>query len=124
MAEKYPPFTDPAQAIWLSSQLAQYLQLFLTPHTRQLNFKLDARLLRTFFATLIAIISFRERNTAHGSTGPSFFWPGLIFLMFWGLGLGLHYLAVFFLNRPELQNESNPLRPLVITPSTRKAAQV
>lgn len=64
MSEKYATFSDPAQADLLSSQLAQHLQLFLAPLIRQLNTKLDARLLRTFFATLIAIISFRERHQA------------------------------------------------------------
>lgn len=64
MSEKYPTFTDPTQPDLLSSHLAQRLQLFLAPLTRQLNSKLDARLLRTFFALIVAIISFRERHQA------------------------------------------------------------
>lgn len=64
MSEKYPTFTDPAQADLLSSDLGRRLQLYLTPLICQLNSKLDARLLRTFFATLIAIICFRERHQA------------------------------------------------------------
>src|SRR6476620_2439502 len=64
MSEKYPTFADPAQASLLSSHLAQRLQLFLAPLTRQLNSKLDARLLRTFFAVIVAILTFRERHQA------------------------------------------------------------
>jgi hypothetical protein len=64
MSEKYATFTDPTQAELLSSRLAQHLQLFLAPLSRQLHSKLDARLLRTFFTTIIAIICFRERHQA------------------------------------------------------------
>ncbi|HEX2916037.1 MAG TPA: transposase [Chloroflexia bacterium] len=64
MSAKYPTFADPAQTPLLSSHLAQHLQLFLAPLTRQLTSKLDVRLVRTFFALIIAIISFRERHHA------------------------------------------------------------
>lgn len=64
MSEKYATFTEPVQDDLLSSRLAQRLQLFLAPLTRQLNSKLDARLLRTFFATIVAIVCFRERHQA------------------------------------------------------------
>jgi hypothetical protein len=64
MSEKYATFADPGQASLLSSHLAQRLQSFLAPLTRQLNSRVDARLLRTVFAVLIAIISFSRLSSS------------------------------------------------------------
>lgn len=54
----------PQSAAAVSRRLAQGLEFFIAPLLLQLDNHLDKRLVRTFFATLIAIIQFRHRNNA------------------------------------------------------------
>lgn len=63
MKQKYATFTDPAQDDLLSSHLAQRLQLFLAPLTRQLHSKLDARLLCALLSRPLLPLSASENAT-------------------------------------------------------------
>jgi hypothetical protein len=55
------PLPGPQAAPFVSHLLADQLVVFLRPLLRDLSFQLDVRLVRTFLATLVAIVEWRNR---------------------------------------------------------------
>lgn len=53
--------SHPARPVELASRVRQQLHLFVAPLLRELDFRMDARLVRTFAAVLEAVLVFRNR---------------------------------------------------------------